>query len=96
MFSYSVITDNLFAKNCQSLFSIINAPIMPGSHPHKERRNTIINLPIPWSITANGGNIIANIMRKQDINTIFINDTNILIFEIYYVSEKDYYFLKFC
>ena len=63
------------------MFSIINAPITPGIHPHKVRRKTITNEPHPWSITANGGNMIASITRRQDINIMFFDDANILIFE---------------
>lgn len=37
-----------------------NAAITPGTHPHRVKRNVIISDPHPLSITARGGNMIAN------------------------------------
>ena len=62
----------------QFLFSIINAAITPGTHPHNVSRNTIMKEPHPWSITAKGGNMIASITRRQDINHVFFDGANIL------------------
>ena len=60
------------------MFNIINAPITPGIQPHKVRRKTIMKEPHPWSITAKGGNMIASITRRQDINHVFFDGANIL------------------
>jgi hypothetical protein len=49
------------------LLRISKAPITPGTQPHKVNRNTIAIDPHPLSHTANGGKIIANMTRKQDI-----------------------------
>ena len=38
-----------------------NAAITPGIHPQRVRIKTIIKDPHPLPITANGGNMIANI-----------------------------------
>ena len=38
-----------------SLFTIINAPITPGTHPHSVNRKMMIKDPHPLSITASGG-----------------------------------------
>lgn len=77
MFFFAEINKE-FIKKIQSLFSIINAPITPGIQPHKVRRKTIMKEPHPWSITAKGGNMIASITRRQDINHVFFDGANIL------------------
>ena len=49
------------------LLHIINAPITPGTHAQRVRRNTITIEPHPLSITARGGKIIQKITRQMDI-----------------------------
>jgi hypothetical protein len=49
------------------LLQIINAPITPGTHAQRVRRNTINIEPHPLSITASGGKITQRITRQMDI-----------------------------
>lgn len=48
-----------------------NAAITPGTQPQMVSNNVIKMDPQPWSITANGGNMIAKITLKTLIRTIF-------------------------
>ena len=59
---------------------MISAAMTPGTQPQSVSRNTINNEPHPWSITAKGGNRIANKALNSDItyaisNTISISNT---------------------
>ena len=49
---------------------MIKAAITPGIHPKQVNINTIIILPQPLSITANGGKIIHNKTLKHPIINI--------------------------
>jgi|SRR5665647_1752328 hypothetical protein len=52
--------------NCEIYFLfMINAPMTPGTHPQRVRRNTIRIDPQPLSMTARGGQIMQIITRKQ-------------------------------
>ena len=53
------------------------AAITPGIHPAKVSKKVIINDPQPWSITARGGKMTANITRKQLIE-IYFSETFVL------------------
>lgn len=39
---------------------MISAAITPGTHPHKVKSKVMMNDPKPLSITAKGGNMMAN------------------------------------
>jgi hypothetical protein len=47
------------------LFKITKAPITPGIQPQSVNKKMIKKEPQPLSMTANGGNIIANNTRKK-------------------------------
>ena len=55
------------------LLSITKAAITPGTHPQMVNNNVIKIEPHPWSITANGGKIMANITLKTLIYIRFYN-----------------------
>ena len=56
-------------------FEIIRAAITPGTQPASVSRKTITIEPHPLSITANGGNMIANITLKMLILYKFVHLT---------------------
>lgn len=58
---------------------IINAPITPGTHPHRVRRNTIRTDPHPLSMTARGGQMMQTSTRKQPI---VIVDLRLSVFDL--------------
>lgn len=47
---------------------MIRAPMTPGTHAQRVRRNTIRTDPHPLSMTASGGKMIHNITRQIDIS----------------------------
>ena len=53
---------------------MINAPITPGTHPHKVSTNTISTEPHPQSMTARGGKKIAKSALRHDIVDRGMND----------------------
>ena len=55
-----------------------SAAMTPGTHPHKVSRNVMVTEPHPWSTTANGGNMIHRMTRRQDIrlSSKMVNDIN--------------------
>ena len=53
-------------------FKIISAANIPGIQPKTVKINTIITEPQPLSITAKGGQIIANNTRKHPIVKIVL------------------------
>ena len=54
-------------KRLRYLLFIIRAPITPGTHAQRVRRNTISTDPQPLSITASGGKMIHKMTRQIDI-----------------------------
>lgn len=46
---------------------MMSAPMTPGTHAQRVRRNTIRTDPHPLSMTASGGKMIHNITRQKDI-----------------------------
>ena len=54
--------------------------MMPGTQAQSVNKNTIKIEPQPLSMTAKGGNIIANITRSNDMIIFFFMLANIMIF----------------
>lgn len=68
------------------MFNIINAARTPGTQPAIVRIVTMTIEPHPWSITANGGNIIERITLKHDIANILSKIIN--CFHSYYAGQS--------
>ncbi len=63
--------------NCEIYFLfMINAPMTPGTQPHRVRRNTIRTEPQPLSITARGGQMMQIITRKQPMGIFDLRFSN--------------------
>ena len=59
------------------LFNMMRAAITPGTHPQIVRINTITIEPHPLSITAKGGKIMARSTRKQPMENLQFQKTNV-------------------
>jgi hypothetical protein len=68
VFSEEVIPRSFFICSVYLFrLSIIKAPIVPGTQPHKVRRKTMAMEPHPWSKTARGGKKMQRRTRRQDM-----------------------------